>query len=61
MQRVLKDVDLQTRFHLWFMYDGDLQYFLLAGKEFFNSVFMVQLIGRGIPVKWLACPPELNP
>jgi hypothetical protein len=42
------------------MYDGALQYFFLAGQEFFNSVFVVQLIGRGRPITWLARSPDLN-
>jgi hypothetical protein len=54
VQRVLKDVDLQTRFHLWFKYDGALPYFLLAGQEFLNNVLIGQLIGRGRPIAWLA-------
>lgn len=61
MQRVLKDVDLQTRFHLWFMYDGALPYFLLAGQEFLNNVFTGQLIARGRQTTWLARLSDLNP
>ena len=61
MQRVLKDVDLKIKFHLWITYNGALPYFLLAGQEFLNNVFMGQLIGRGRPTAWLARSPDLNP
>jgi hypothetical protein len=58
---VFKDVDLQTRFRLWFVYNGDLPQFLLAGQEFLNNVFMGQFIGRGRPTAWLTVTPDLNP
>lgn len=57
---MLKDVNLQTRFHLWFMYNFVVPYFLLAGQKFLNNVFMGRLIGQGRPTAWLDCSPDLN-
>jgi hypothetical protein len=43
------------------MYVGAVPYFLLAGQELLNNVFMGQLKGRGGPKMLLICFPDLNP
>jgi len=35
--KLLQDMDLQSRLHLWFMHDGAPPHFLLAFREFLNN------------------------
>ena len=54
--KLLQDVDLQTRIQAWFMHYGAPAHFLLAVREFLNTVFPGQWIGRGGPTAWPARP-----
>jgi hypothetical protein len=57
LPELLKDMDLQTEIHLWLMQNGAL-YFLLAVREFLNSVFLARWMGQGEPTAWSARSPD---
>ena len=55
LPELLKDVDPQTMVHVWWC----SAIFLLAVREFLNSVFPEQWVGRGGPTAWPALSPDL--
>lgn len=54
-------MDTQTKIQLWFMHGGAPPDFLLAVREFVNSVFAERWIGQSGPTAWRARSPDLNP
>ena len=54
LPELLKDVELQTRIHLWFVHDGAPPHFLLAVREFLNNVLPEQWMEGCWPRAWSA-------
>ena len=61
LPELLPAADLQAKSQLWFMHDGFPPHFLLASREFLNTLFPEQWMGRGGPTALPARSPDLNP
>ena len=46
---------------MWFVYDGVPAHFSCITREFLNNNYINRWIGRGRPIAWPACSPDLNP
>ncbi|KAJ8876244.1 hypothetical protein PR048_024154 [Dryococelus australis] len=58
---LLEDVPYLQRLYLWFMHDGALVHFPRDARERLTQIFNGRWIGRGDPVSWPSCSPDLNP
>ena len=46
---------------MWFQHDGASAHYYGEALEFLNQRFPNQRIGRGGPVAWSACSPDMTP
>lgn len=57
---LIEDVDLETRRRMWFQHDGAPAHFAVIVRNFLNQYYNGRWIGRGGPVNWPACSPDLT-
>lgn len=60
LPELMEDVDLETRRRLWLQQDGAPPHFALIVRHFLNENYNGRWIGRGGPVNWPACSPDLT-
>lgn len=60
LPEMLEDVDLETRRRLWFQQDGAPAHFARQVRNFLDVTYGQQWIGRGGPVNWPPCSPDLT-
>jgi hypothetical protein len=61
MPDFLADMPLIICRELYFMHDGAPAHFSLVAHRCLNRMFPGQWIGRGGPIAWPPCSPDLNP
>ena len=57
---LMEDVDLETRRRMWLHQDGAPPHFARIVRAFLNEYYGNRWIGRGGPVNWPACSPDLT-
>ena len=60
LPQLLENVDLATRQRMWLQQDGAAPHFALIVREFLNTHYNGRWIGRGGPVAWPPCSPDLT-
>ena len=56
----MEDVDLETRRRMWLQQEGAPSHFARIVRAFLNEHYGNRWIGRGGPVNWPACSPDLT-
>ncbi|KAJ4428626.1 hypothetical protein ANN_24671 [Periplaneta americana] len=59
--RVLEDTPLINRQHIHFLHDGAPAHFSRMARRYLDRRFPDRWIGRGGPIAWPPCSPDLNP
>lgn len=60
LPELLENVDLETRRRMWFQHDGAAPHFARIVQDFLNENYNERWIGRGGPVNWPPCSPDLT-
>jgi len=60
LPELMEDVDLETRQRMWLQQDGAAPHFARIVRDFLDANYNGRWIGRGGPVNWPACSPDLT-
>lgn len=61
LPELLENVDLVTRQRMWLQQDGAAPHFARIVRDFLNNNYKDRWIGRGGPVNWPPCSPDMTP
>ena len=60
LPQLIEDVPLHVRMNMWMQHDGAPPHYALCSRQVMNEIFDNKWIGRGGPVAWPPCSPDLT-